>query len=36
VPGTAALNLHGLRKRRACRQWLFQSSISADLFRHPL
>src|SRR5262249_24685178 len=32
APGTAALNLHGLRKRRACRPCLFQSCISADLF----
>src|SRR5262245_56027818 len=36
APATAALNLHGLRERRACRQCLFQSSISADLFLRPL
>src|SRR5215831_4110366 len=36
TPGTAALNLHGLRKRGACRQCLFQSSISPTSFLHPL
>src|SRR5262249_60656662 len=36
APGTAAFNLHGLRERRACRQCLFQSSISAGLFPPPV
>src|SRR5262249_41927126 len=32
APATAAFNLHGLRERRTCREYLFQSSIFSRPF----